>query len=93
MSHTETLEHAHTLLKYMDPKKLPEAIAALESMLDPVSRALANAPWDDEPETEHERLGVAAARIQHQQHPELTITQEEFMKELGFPPLDPSDPR
>lgn len=30
-------------------------------MLDPVSRAIANAPIDDEPETEHERNAIAEA--------------------------------
>ena len=42
-------------------EKLNAVRSLLEVMVDPVSRALANAPIDDEPVTEEEERAVAAA--------------------------------
>jgi hypothetical protein len=59
----------------------------LERLLDPVARAIANAPIDDEPVTEEEERAVAESRewvkhnkgIPHEQVPaEMGITQEEI---------------
>lgn len=44
-------EHAHELIERLAPGPVPAAIGMLESLLDPVSRAIANAPIDDEPVT------------------------------------------
>jgi hypothetical protein len=51
-------------------------------MLDPVSRALANAPIDDEPITEAEERAVAEARqsLQHNKG----IPLEEAVAQLGL---------
>jgi hypothetical protein len=42
-------QHAHELVERLDAAQLPTAVRFLEFMLlDPVSRALATAPYDDE---------------------------------------------
>ena len=52
-------QEVHSLVDRLAPSQLAAARSLLEAMLDPVSRAIANAPTDDEPETEGERRAVA----------------------------------
>ena len=50
--------HAHELVERLDASQLPTAVRFLEFMLlDPVSRTLATAPFDDEPMTEAGQAG------------------------------------
>jgi len=53
---------AHDLIDRLPPTQLSAVVGLLEAMLDPVSRAIANAPVDDEPETEQERQAVAESK-------------------------------
>jgi hypothetical protein len=80
-------QQAHVMLDLLAPEKLAAVIGLLEVMLDPVARAIANAPIDDEPVTEEEEKALAEARewlkhnkgIPHEQVlAELGITQEEI---------------
>ena len=48
--------HAHELIEQLPPHQLSAVVGLLEAIIDPVSRKLAAAPMDDEPETEDERL-------------------------------------
>ena len=79
-------EHAHELIDRLDPSQVPAAIGMLEALLDPVSRAIANAPIDDEPLTAQDEKALGEARdwskhnkaIPHEQVlAELGVTQEE----------------
>ena len=54
-------QEVHSLVDRLAPSQLAAVHSLLEVMLDPVSRAFANAPMDDEPETEVERRAVAEA--------------------------------
>ncbi len=55
-------QQAHELIERLRPEQVSALISLLQFMLlDPVSRALASAPVDDEPETERERRAVAEA--------------------------------
>lgn len=70
---------------YLD--RLPEAQVAavrglLEAMLDPVSRALANAPIDDEPVTEEEEQAVARSKEWFRHNAGTPF--EQVAAELGF---------
>jgi hypothetical protein len=89
MEHGSTNEkqQAHELIERLPPTQLSAVVVLLEAMLDPVSRALANAPLDDEPVTAEEEKELAEARewlkhnkgIPHEQVlAELGITQEEI---------------
>lgn len=62
-----TRDAIRQLVDDLDERDLPTAERLLRALRDtgesdPVLRALANAPLDDEPETEEERTAVAVAR-------------------------------
>ena len=89
MAHGSTNEkqQAHELIERLPATQLSAVVGLLEAMLDPVSRALANASIDDEPVTAEEKKALAEARewskrnksIPHDQVlAELGITQEEI---------------
>jgi len=69
MPYARTKEHAHELIDRMAPSQVSAVVGLLETILDPVSRAIANAPIDDEPESEEERRAVAASKAWMAQHP------------------------
>jgi hypothetical protein len=48
MPHAETREYAHELIERIAPSQVPAVVGLLETMLDPVARAVANAPVDEE---------------------------------------------
>ena len=75
-------EQAHGYLDRLPEAQVSAVRGLLESMLDPVSRALANAPVDDEPVTEAEERAVSEARewLKHNQG----IPFEQVVAELGF---------
>jgi hypothetical protein len=50
-------QHAHELIERLPDSQIATAVRFLEFMLlDPVARAVATAPPDDEPVTEQDRL-------------------------------------
>ena len=53
-------------------------------MLDPVDRAIANAPWEDEPISEEESRAVAASKQWLAEHPGEGIPHEEVLREFGL---------
>lgn len=58
-----TIETLHRLVDLLPREQWDEAMDRLRDLLDdPVLRALAEAPLDDEPETEEERAAVAEAK-------------------------------
>ena len=54
-------QQVHSLVDKLPPSPLAALHSLLAAILDPVSRAIANAPIDDEPETDQERQAVAEA--------------------------------
>jgi hypothetical protein len=81
-------QHAHELIEQLPPSQVPAAIGMLKSLLDPVARAIANAPIDDEPESEDERKAVAKSKAWFKQHGGQGIPQEEVLAEFGLSPDD-----
>ena len=69
MSYAQTKQQAHELIERMAPGQIFAVVTVMETMLDPVSRAIANAPIDDEPETDAERQAVAASKAWMAEHP------------------------
>jgi Arc/MetJ-type ribon-helix-helix transcriptional regulator len=55
-------QHAHELIERLAPSQVPAAVGMLESLLDPVARAIAKPPIDDGPVTEEEERAVAESR-------------------------------
>jgi mRNA interferase RelE/StbE len=81
-------EHAHELIERLAPSQVPAVIGMLEALLDPVSRAIANAPIDDEPESEDERQAVAKSKAWFKQRDGQGIPHEEVLADFGLTPDD-----
>jgi hypothetical protein len=60
----------------------------LETLLDPVSRAIADAPVDDEPETQEERRAVAKSKVWFKKRGGQGIPHEEVLADFGLTPND-----
>lgn len=84
----DTKEHAHELIDRLPPTQLSAVVGLLEAMLDPVSRAIANAPVDDEPETEAERQAVAESKAWFDRRGGQGISHEEVLADFGLTPND-----
>jgi len=81
-------EHAHELIERLAPSQVSVVIGMLEALLDPVSRAIANAPIDDEPESEEERQAVAESKAWFKQRGGHGIPHEEVLADFGLTPDD-----
>ena len=81
---TNPRQQAHELIDRMAASQVYAVVGLLETMLDPVSRAIANAPFDDEPETEEERQAVADSKAWMADHPGQGISHEEILAEFGL---------
>lgn len=75
---------AHELIERLPPTQLSAVVGLLEAMLDPVSRAIANAPVDDEPESEQERQAVAESKAWFQRRGGRGISPEEVLADFGL---------
>jgi len=84
----DTKQQAHELIDRMSTNQVSAVVGLLETMLDPVSRAIANAPIDDEPETEDERRAVAESKAWMAEYPGHGIPHEDILREFGLSPKD-----
>ena len=76
-------QHAHNLIERVPPDQITAAVRFLEFLLlDPVSRALATAPVEDEEISEEEEQAVARSKewFQHNEG----IPFEQVVADLGF---------
>jgi hypothetical protein len=81
---SDTRQHAHQLIDRMPDTQVAGLVQFLESIVDPVTAALRNAPLDDEPETEQEREAVLEAREWLQANGGKGIPHGEAMRLLGL---------
>jgi hypothetical protein len=77
-------EHAHELIERLPPSQLTAVVGLLEAMLDPVSRAIAQAPLDDEPVTEEEREALARSEAWLEERGGKGIPMEEVLADFGL---------
>jgi len=82
MSPAEQKQHAHELVDRLDGGQLDAVVRLLEVMIDPVARAIANAPIEDEPIGEEEVKALDEARV-WLKHNE-PIPHEQVLAELGI---------
>jgi hypothetical protein len=75
---------AHELIERLAPSQVTAVVGLLEAMLDPVSRAIANASVDDEPETDQERQLVAESKDWFERHGGQGIPPEEVLADFGL---------
>jgi hypothetical protein len=75
-------QQAHELIERLAPSQVSAVVGLLQAMLDPVARAIANAPMDDEPVTPEEEKAIAESRewLKHNQG----IPHEKVLAELGI---------
>ena len=97
---TSPKQQAHELIESMAPGQVSAVVGLLKVMLDPFTRTLANAPYDDEPVSAEEAREIAEARaslargegVSHDEVlAEFGLTAEDFER-MGRTPLDP-EPR
>jgi hypothetical protein len=75
-------EQAHELIERLAPSQVSAVVGLLQAMLDPVARAIASAPIDNEPVTPEEEQAIAESRewLKHNQG----IPHEQVLAELGI---------
>jgi hypothetical protein len=77
-------EHAHELIERLPLSQLMAVVGLLEAMLDPVARAIAQAPVDDEPVTEEERQALARSETWFEERGGKGIPMEEVLADFGL---------
>lgn len=91
-------QQAHALIERMAPGQVSAAVGLLEGMLEPLTRALLNAPYDDEPVSDEEMREIEAAHaaqddgewVSHEEVlAEYGLTLKDFER-MGRTPLDSS---
>jgi hypothetical protein len=80
---TNAKQRAHELIDRLPPARLSALILLLEAMLDPVAHAIANAPIDDEPETEREKNKVHDSKAWFESSGGKSISDEEVLSDFG----------
>jgi hypothetical protein len=83
---TNPKQQAHELIDRMSTGQVSAVVSLLEVMLDPVSAALANAPFEDELISDAETRAAAASNAWLKDNE--PIPNEEVLAELGLTPED-----
>ena len=78
----DTRQHAYELIDQLPETQLAGLVHLLETIVEPVSYSLANAPIDDEPFTEEDRQAIAKAQewLRHNE----PIPHEQVLAEFGL---------
>jgi hypothetical protein len=77
-------DHAHELIDRLPEPQLSAVVGLLEAILEPSEVSIADAPIDDEPETEDEKQAVAEAREWLALRGGKGIPHREAMRRLGL---------
>jgi hypothetical protein len=83
---TNPKRQAHELIDRLAPTQVNAVVGLLQVMLDPVSRAIANAPVDDELESDSEREAVDESESWFQKHGGQGISHREVVAEFDRNP-------
>jgi hypothetical protein len=83
---TNPKQHAFELINRMSTGQVSAVVGLLEAMLDPVSIALANAPYDDEPVSEEEARDIAESRAAYARGE--VVSNDEVLAEFGLTAAD-----
>ena len=75
-------QHVHELIDRLPDMHISALASLLETMVEPASTALRNAPIDDEPVTDEDRLAAAEAREWLRQNGGKGIPHAEAMRRL-----------
>lgn len=83
---TNPKQEAHELIDRLSTGQVIAAVGLFKAMLDPVSTALANAPYDDEPVSEEEARDIAQARAAAARGE--AISNDDVLADFGLSPED-----
>lgn len=81
-------QHAHRLLDQLDPGQLAAIGHLLEVMVDPIARAVAAAPADDERVTDEDRQRLREGKIWFAKRSGKGIPMEEVLAQIETTPDD-----
>jgi hypothetical protein len=81
-------QQVHELIDRLAPSQVSAVRGLLEAMLDPVARAIASAPVDEEPVTEEDRRRVRDGHAWFAKRGGEGIPMEEVLAEFGLKPED-----
>lgn len=81
---SESRQHAHQLIDRLPESQVSALVGLLETIVDPVTAALRNAPFDDEEESDEERAAVDQARRSLERNGGKGISHAEAMRRLGL---------
>jgi hypothetical protein len=93
----DTKQQAHELIERISAAQVSAVVTLITTMLDPVDRAIANAPFEDEEISDEENRAVAASKAWLKDHDpipneevlaEFGLTAEDFER-MGQTPLEP----
>lgn len=76
------IQHAQRMISYLTPDQVSAVVHLMEVMLDPVARALANAPDEDEEISAEEEQALVGAREWFKHNPGIPFKQ--VVAQLGF---------
>jgi hypothetical protein len=79
-------QQAHELIERLGPNQVSVLVGLLEALLDPVSRAIANAPKAEEPESDLERRDVAESKAWFRRQGVHGIPHEEVLAAFDVTP-------
>ena len=85
---TNPKQEAHELIERISTAQASAVVTLITSMLDPVDRAIAQAPFEDEKIGEEENRAVAASKAWLAEHPGDGVPHEALMAEFGDSPED-----
>jgi len=85
---SDTRQHVHELIDQLPPAQLSALARLLEAILDPVSRALANAPIDDEPVTEEDSRRFQEGQRRFTECGAKGVAMEDALAEFDLKPED-----
>ena len=77
-------QHAHELIDRLPETQLSALVGLLETIVDPMTAVLHDAPEDDEPETASEATSVAIAREWLKKNGDKGVPHAEAMHRLGL---------
>jgi hypothetical protein len=81
---SDSRRHAHDLIDRLPETQVSALVGLLETIVDPVTAALHNAPIDDEPESGEEKQAVSKARAWLKRNGGKGIPHAEAMRRLGL---------
>ena len=83
---TNPKQEAHELIERISTAQASAVVTLITTMLDPVDRAIANAPFEDEPISDEENRAVAASKAWLAEHPGEGIPHEEMLASSASTP-------